>query len=321
MKIFQVFKEFEQKIFQLSAKKWSNYDGSALYVPREAIWRNQRFFKKANCVFFVFWDIEPEVIVVSSEKHRYGCQNWILTLHRSILRIYCWKIFCVSSDLSRKLSKFQLKRWNKSVGIELFLSTRIIWEKLEFLKKNKLSLFCFLNSSQTLWVFEIKASPGVSNLLSIFPDENFEEKILNNFYVSYRVLSGNFSNFWLKVLGKPVGTASNVPRRIIWRKQFCSGKKIFYISRILHEKYLDFGHKNIGLVVKTEIQLVTNNVRGLIFHRFFVFFSNIRRKFFGLVVHFLGQHSRNGMVTIQRKILLKSVRRKFSFLSDNELKF
>ena len=209
--------------------------------------------------------------------------------------------------------------WNKFVGIEFFMSTRIIWEKLEFLKKNKLSLFSQFEPN--FRIFEIKAKPGLSNLLSIFPEENFEEKILNNFYVSYRVLSGNFSNFWLKVLGKSVGTASNVPRGIIWRKQFCLGKKIFYFSRILHEKILDFGHKNIGLVVKTEIQLVTNNVRGLIFHRFFVFFSNIRRKFFGHVVHFLGQHRRNGMVTIQRKILLKSVRKKFSFLSDNELNF
>ena len=93
------------------------------------------------CFFSVFWDIEREVFVVSAEKHWHGCQNWILALHRSILRTLYWKNFCVMSDLSRKLSKFQLKRWNKSVGIELFFSTRIIWEKLEFLKKNKLSLF------------------------------------------------------------------------------------------------------------------------------------------------------------------------------------
>ena len=161
----------------------------------------------------------------------------------------------------------------------------------------------------------------MSNLLSIFPEEDFEEKILKNFFVSYRVLSGNFSNFWLRILGRSVGTASTVPRGIIWRKQFCLGKKIFNIFRILYEKFSDFGHKNNGLVVKTEIQHVTNNFRVLIFHRFFVFLSNIRREFLGLAVHFLGQHCRNGMVTIRRKNLLKSVRKKFSFLSDNELKF
>ena len=103
--------------------------------------KKPRFFKKANFVFFLFSDIERKVFVVSAEKHRHGCQNWILTLHRSILRTKYWKIFCVLSDSSRKLSKFQPKMWNNSVGIGLFLSTRIIWEKLEFSKKNKLSLF------------------------------------------------------------------------------------------------------------------------------------------------------------------------------------
>ena len=161
----------------------------------------------------------------------------------------------------------------------------------------------------------------MSNLLSIFQEEHFEENSLNNFYISYRVLSKNFPDFWMKNLWRSVGTTLIVPGGIIWGKQFCLVKKLFFIFRILHEKFLDFGHKNIGLVARTEIQLVTNSFRGIIFHRFFVFLSNIRRNFFGLVVHYLGQLCRNGMLTIQRKNLLKSVRKKFSFLSDNELKF
>ena len=237
--------------------------------------------------FFLFSDIERKVFVVSAENHRHDCQNWILTIHRSSLRTKYWEIFCVPSDLSRKLSKFQLKRWNKSVGNALFLSTRIIWGKLEFLKKKIVVVFSI--RAKTFWIFEIKASPGLSNLLWIFPEEHFEENSLNNFYISYRVLSEKFPDFWMKNLWRAVGTTLIKPGGIIWRKLFCLGKKLFFIFRILHEKFLDFGHKSIELVVRTEIQLFTNNFRRLKLHRFFVFLSDIRQNIFGLVVHYLRQ--------------------------------
>ena len=195
--------------------------------------KKPRFFKKANCVFFLFSDIERKVFVVSSEKHGHGCQNWVFTLHRSNLRTKYWKFFCVLSDLSRKLSQFQPKRWNKSVGIGLFLSTRIIWEKLEFLKKNKLSLFSQFEP-KFFGFLKLKHRQVCRICFRYFQKNILRKKILNNFYISYRVLSENFPDFWMKNLWRAVGTTLIVLARLIWRKQFCLGKKIFFIFRILH---------------------------------------------------------------------------------------
>ena len=159
------------------------------------------------------------------------------------------KLYDFFPDLSRKLSNFRLKHWGKSVGTPLFLSGGIILGKPDFLRKNYFHCFPLLGWNSL--DFREKASASLSKVHFTSPERHFGDKI-EYFLVSFLVLSGSFSNFWLKPLGNSVGTASNEPRGITWRKHYCRRKEFFVCFWRLSEKLLDFRQKNIGMAVGTD---------------------------------------------------------------------
>ena len=117
-------------------KTCGNFVRTALYVPREAISRKQVFIGRL-LVCFLFSDFYRKAVELSAKKNRQVCQNFILLLHKNILRKKINFVFFWCSN--GFFSKFWQKTCVKSVGTAFYCSTGTFWG-------NKLTCFSFFGA-------------------------------------------------------------------------------------------------------------------------------------------------------------------------------
>ena len=136
--LFETSLNIEQKQFSLFRKIFGGAAKTTFYVSIRIIRRKILYWKKRKKII-TFSETEWKISCLQPKAFRWGCQNWILRVHRSFLKkkISFWNVWTFQNLFEHRAKKFSLFQDNFGgaaktvfyVYIGTFRRKTLFWKK------------------------------------------------------------------------------------------------------------------------------------------------------------------------------------------------